>query len=1313
MPDVTVNVKVAGAQQVASQLQPVSTALSTVGNNATTATTGLNSVGSSMTTAGTKATTAGGRFEGVGTKIAGMTASLGLLTAGIFSLENSFDKVTKANLAAERSVTKSKDSNDAAKKALDKYNDALKQTGSATDEMAKKNNAAAAAAQNIETAERNILVLQEQKRAALKLAGNDMAARIIIEEDFNKAIDANKQVITDSNAVIKDRDKAVKEGTPSQKELNTLLDDYKDKQNKANTATETAAFKTQEAKEAQVEFYAALVPNLATIGGSAASLLSFAKGVKSAGDGMGGAATKGSSFLKVIGPLGLAIAAAAAAFLAIKTNAFGFRDFLNDLGEAIGKAVPALKPLLELIKGIGAALGLAPDIKDWKSTVKTALDEIKTAVSGFADIARQKIGEVVDTIGQFTKKLHEGDIGGAFDILAQSATKAFNDIKNAIMAVDWAGVWQSFQDAFASSLEWIKNTGSNLGRDLGVIVKNWDWNDAWTSFKDAFTSSVNFLGQNIGAPLAQLGKIIYDFVAENGPQWWQSFKDAFNSSLQFLSQNVGPALAFLGSAISAYVIENAPSWWKSIQEGFSAALQFLGENVGPALTTVGTALYNYVVENAPSWWKSIQEGFSTALQTLSENIGPALQTVGTAIINYIVENAPGWFTGLGQAVISAFSNIDQETITTGLQTLGRAIIQALQDYITGAGDTIIAAFINGITTAIQTAPEGLATIAGAIVNGIISAPNAILALGQGVVSWFTSALSEPETAEALAAGAGQAATDWIGAFGQWMLENFPQSFAASFQLQETIKESITNFANAVGAFFLTEIPKAFADAGKTIVAAIVHGITVSLPESAQAILGQGAQIAAKIVEGLGEIGSDMLNKITSGLSAAVRNAGQTLQGIGQQIANAIMGGLGGLGSMLGLGGPQVQQQSYGGGGYQPFRQFAKGFGPAVIDKPTRILVGEAGPEMVSVIPMKGRRRWNTPGSMTAANGMGQQYQFGQNYGYTGQGLWQTDAEEEAYKREVQAAMQQGSQQGTSQGTQQGMDQSMGGMQQAVQQGAQQGVQDGMQQAGGGGGGGGGYPMAPSNTEIFGAGRFTWGGGAAGTQLGAPGGGGAQYPMAPSDTSLFGTGTRFTWTGGKMGTQLGQAAANGFSNSLDTNRLGEQIGAAAGRGLGTSITVTGGLRPGQSGGTPSGQFPGMGGAGGSLAGGAGRTPSVYTGQVPASYGKPLGQLINGIAATILPGQGPIRQAALGMHERLKKDTMIQAHKNEYVDIGAKGPSDHPGKSSGLDTAAMNKITDLLERLITQGQTFKVDFNVDGRKLSSVASKNMGTAGYGDK
>ena len=432
---------------------------------------------------------------------------------------------------------------------------------------------------------------------------------------------------------------------------------------------------------------------------------------------------------------------------------------------------------------------------------------------------------------------------------------------------------------------------------------------------------------------------------------------------------------------------------------------------------------------------------------------------------------------------------------------------------------------------------------------------------------------------------------------------------------------------------------------------------------------------------------------TSGAQAAIQQLQQQINSLQQS-----MGGIGG-GYTPGYQSPYGSYQ----GAYGSPYGYAAGFGPAVINRPTRMLVGEAGPEMVSVIPMKGTNRKNPPRSITAATGMGW---YGPSSGGLGMGgiprsqsfdqlsvILRRQQEQNAIaQRDATAQERDAVMSGSEQGTQQGMQQGMPGMQQAVQQG----VQDGMQQ---------GYQQAPSRIQAalqagnmaeafagFGmAGRFGWTG-SMGTSISpgglGGGGGGAQYPMAPSDTSLFGTGTRFTWMGGKSGTQLG----------------------------GGSSFYGGGMMPspfGGGGGGRLGPVPGSTSFGGGAGGGAARSPGVYTGQVPASYGKPLGQLINGIAATILPGQGPIRQAGLGMHERLKKDTMIQAHKNEYVDIGAKGPSDHPGKSSGVDKAAMDRLTQLLERLITQGQTFKVDFNVDGRKLSSVASKNMGVTGYGDK
>ena len=91
-----------------------------------------------------------------------------------------------------------------------------------------------------------------------------------------------------------------------------------------------------------------------------------------------------------------------------------------------------------------------------------------------------------------------------------------------------------------------------------------------------------------------------------------------------------------------------------------------------------------------------------------------------------------------------------------------------------------------------------------------------------------------------------------------------------------------------------------------------------------------------------------------------------------------------------------------------------------------------------------------------------------------------------------------------------------------------------------------------------------------------------------------------------------------------------------------------------------------------------------------------------------------QGAFGMHQKLRRDTLIQAHRNERVDIS---PGDNAteavGKARDYANATMDRITALLEKLLSQGSTFKVDFNVDGRKMSSVGAEHMGTTGYGDK
>jgi ABC-type transporter Mla subunit MlaD/rubrerythrin len=431
-------------------------------------------------------------------------------------------------------------------------------------------------------------------------------------------------------------------------------------------------------------------------------------------------------------------------------------------------------------------------------------------------------------------------------------------------------------------------------------------------------------------------------------------------------------------------------------------------------------------------------------------------------------------------------------------------------------------------------------------------------------------------------------------------------------------------------------------------------------------------------------------------------------------------------SMAGLsaygGGGYGGYGGYGGGGY-PQYAFAAGLRPTIFTKPTRMLVGEQGPEIVSVTPMKkehvpqitaatGISPWSGSGLGTfgydqmVASLYRQQPQTnpymsgqkaGQQYGQAF-GLWASDEEEEAYKQQMVQQMEAAGQHGQQAG-------------QAYGEGFGQGMQQSMPPMGGGmGGGGGGYPVAPSQIQAmlqggmspqqllagFGSNpnRYTWTGGAMGTAItpfggmGGGGGGGAQYPVAPSNTQLWGQPQRFTWTGGAMGTSLG--------------------GGFGGGGGGSS---GGGMMP----------WPPTGGGGGQTQQGQ---PSVYTGQVPASYGKPLGQLINGIAATILAGQGPrgggMRMAQMGMHEFLKRNTLIKAHKGERVDISPPsrggGPGERRGGAAGSGSDLIERRIDaimrLLGKLASQTAITNVSFEVDGRTMSRVASKNMGTYGYGD-
>ena len=242
-------------------------------------------------------------------------------------------------------------------------------------------------------------------------------------------------------------------------------------------------------------------------------------------------------------------------------------------------------------------------------------------------------------------------------------------------------------------------------------------------------------------------------------------------------------------------------------------------------------------------------------------------------------------------------------------------------------------------------------------------------------------------------------------------------------------------------------------------------------------------------------------------------------------------------------------------------------------------------------------------------------------------------------------------------------------------------------------------------------------------------GGAQYPVAPSDTSLFGTGTRFTWTGGQMGTSLGIAASKSFVKEFET---GVKNQSQFINGVPATI-LSGNNNAAQQTGFQAGQATGRGFADGFGSGAADMmqklpepstpyragtwTPESSAGgfKVPASYGPPLGQNINGIPATILPGSkggstgpSPYIQAQKGFFGTLKRDTTIRAHRGERVAISPRGRG-----GGQMNDKLLTNLMQMLTRIMKMQSQYQIDFNVDGVKMGRVANRNMGLYGYGDR
>lgn len=340
-------------------------------------------------------------------------------------------------------------------------------------------------------------------------------------EDTNIAVDrTTRKLSLAQEAQIKAQEKvnelirAGKKGTPEYEQALLDLD-------QANQAVSIATDMHGEALERQSDtyqnFYMSIIPSAIGVVSSLVGTLGILRKnsdnvTQAVGGNITGFARMGG-LLKSGGPLLLGIGAVAAGFMAIRTNAFGVRDFLDEMGASIGKAIPQLKDFVMWVKDFGSAIGLTGGDVDFSKAWDLLVSGFNTAIE---KIKTTDWKTVIDNIG--------------------------TQIENAINNFDWDTAWKSFKDALYSTGVWVWEKMGQIGeRIIKYIYANKDkW---WQGFIDGLNgigslivTRLNEEVGKVGTQLAKTGGDIWTKITEGfagiGKSIWDlfGFKDVYADS---------------------------------------------------------------------------------------------------------------------------------------------------------------------------------------------------------------------------------------------------------------------------------------------------------------------------------------------------------------------------------------------------------------------------------------------------------------------------------------------------------------------------------------------------------------------------------------------------------------------------------------------------------------------------------------------------------------------------------------------------------------------------------------------------------------
>jgi hypothetical protein len=450
------------------------------------------------------------------------------------------------------------------------------------------------------------------------------------------------------------------------------------------------------------------------------------EGGELAGSGLMAGRLGAVGLMGAIAPLAIALAAIGVVVALVATNAFGFRDAMEQAGTAVGNAVPILKPFLEGIQGIGAALGITGESADQANNHFTRMTN---GFKGMSTLWNDTIAGMQASNNTLVKS-----VGDTASIVSTDFTKAFQDAGSQIQAT--TSTWGQFMDAlnrkdYVTATQLIEQSFAALPAIIGTIFGDvikiiQDWGKGLNTI---MINAWNQLRDTLGPIILGIGGVMAKQLMTGLQTAWAGITALVNSSVVQPIQN----------AVNGLVggIQNLASavWTKLGLTGLIAQVTTLANTIGLGINFI----VNSVRAIATEVWTKL--GLATIIPmatTLATAIGTGINLLVNAVraiasdvwtklgLNTLVPQAVAIATSIGNAVSALVSFVTDvgtkvwdalglQNLVQSAAKLGMDIVNAIIAGITGGAASIQKAITD--TVAGVTNPVGKAfgdTVGGAI-----------------------------------------------------------------------------------------------------------------------------------------------------------------------------------------------------------------------------------------------------------------------------------------------------------------------------------------------------------------------------------------------------------------------------------------------------------------------------------------------------------------------------------------------------------------------------------------------------------------------